>query len=311
MSDLDFGTLMDVKPRDAWPDEARNFTPWLAANLERLGTVIGLELELLGSEAALPTRDDNFSADIIARDLRSDATVLIENQLERSDHTHLGQILTYLAGLEARTVIWVAPHFREAHLAAVRWLNQHTTDEFAFFAIRLRVVRIGESSMAPLFDVLERPNTWERNLQSVTRAAKATSEVGMARKAFWEAFFATYPADGAGDGIIGGHSTQWRRCNGGLVISYYIAKAEVGLFVRGDSKVSIETVIGLLAPNGNDIEAKLGVSIGSRAGNFGVLADRCAGDYTDPSQRTHLASWLHKRVSAYEAALNAAFTEDE
>ena len=98
--------------------------------------------------------------------------VLIENQLESTDHTHLGQILTYLAGLEAQTVIWAAREFREPHLSAIRWLNTHTTDEFAFFAVKVRVVRIGDapSLVAPLFEVLERPNDWDRRVSIRERA---------------------------------------------------------------------------------------------------------------------------------------------
>lgn len=89
-------------------------------------------------------------------------TIVIENQLEQSDHTHLGQILTYLAGLKAKTVIWIAPEFRTPHLSAIRWLNERTIEGFSFFAIRVRVVRIGDSPVAPIFEVVEQPNDWDR-----------------------------------------------------------------------------------------------------------------------------------------------------
>ena len=99
---------------------------------------------------------EGYSADILATYPADGSRVIIENQLESTDHTHLGQIMTYLAGLEAKTVVWIARDFRGPHLSAIRWLNTHTTDEFAFFAIKLRVVQIGDNSsiVAPLFEVV-------------------------------------------------------------------------------------------------------------------------------------------------------------
>lgn len=134
---------------------------------------------------------DGFSADIIATVPGTDQRVLIENQLESSDHRYLGQILTYLSGVGANAVIWIARDFHEAHRSAIGWLNEHTSDEFAFFAVRARVVQIGESPMAPVFEVVERPNTWERTL---TRSRnKATSELTLQREAFWRRYLERCP----------------------------------------------------------------------------------------------------------------------
>ena len=147
------GALDSVDPREAWDNEAHDFTPWLADNLGHLATAIGIELEREGTEMHVgPLR-----ADIVARNPRDDSRVLIENQLEHADLHHLGQVLAYLAGLEAKTVVWVAKGFDEAHLSALRWLNEHTAESFAFFAVRVRVVRIGDSPLAPVFEVLEPP----------------------------------------------------------------------------------------------------------------------------------------------------------
>ncbi len=300
MSDVVFSSLTDVELRKAWRDEARNFTPWLAENLDRLGKALDLDLERISAEAGLPTQDDMFSADILARDLRSDANVIIENQLERSDHRHLGQIVTYLAGLEARAVIWVAPDFREAHLAAIRWLNQHTTEEFSFFAVKIRLVQIANSPLAPLFDILEKPNGWERRLQAETRAAKALSETGLARAAFWRRFQEAYPRN-ARDGAPGGVSNMWRRCAGDVVVSYYLAKGSVGIFVRGDSGVAIEDIKARLESSRGEIERRLGVAIGEREHIFPASL---AGDFRDPEQFETLASWLDERVAAYASTFN-------
>lgn len=300
MTDVVFASLTDVELRKAWRDEARNFTPWLAENLGRLGEAIGLELEFIKAEAGLPTEDDAFSVDILARDLGSDANVIIENQLENSDHRHLGQILTYLAGLEARTVIWVAPAFREAHLAAIRWLNQHTTEEFSFFAVKIRVVQIANSPLAPLFDILEKPNDWERRLQAETRAAKAMSETGLARSAFWRRFQEAFPRN-ARDGAPGDASNMWRRCAGDVIVSYYIAKDGVGIFVRGDSGVAIEGIKARLESCGAEIERRLGVAMGD---NAHIFPDSLSGDFRDPAQFDSLASWLDERVATYASTFD-------
>ncbi|TNF12951.1 MAG: hypothetical protein EP320_10210 [Rhodobacteraceae bacterium] len=160
MTDIRFGRLVDLPLRDAWKHEAHQFTPWLAENIDHLSEAIGIPLELTGTEVAV----ESFSADILARNPMDDSVVLIENQLEQTDHTHLGQIMTYLAGLEAQTVVWIAPAFREPHLSAIRWLNEHTSDGFSFFAIKARVVRIGDSPYAPIFEVVEKPDLWQRKL---------------------------------------------------------------------------------------------------------------------------------------------------
>lgn len=121
------GTLEAVDVRQAWRHEAQDFTPWLAANLDRLASVLGVELECEDTEV----RVGPYRADIVARIPQDDSRVLIENQLGDADLRHLGQLLAYLAGLEAKMVIWVATGFDEAHRSAIRWLNEHTADPFA------------------------------------------------------------------------------------------------------------------------------------------------------------------------------------
>ena len=119
---MDFGELIDVDLREEWPNEANDFTPWLADNLERLSQVIDIPLETEGMEVSV----EGFAADILGCNPMDGGRVLIENQLEGTDYRHLGQILTYLAGLEAQTIIWVARRLHGAHLSAIRWLNEHT-----------------------------------------------------------------------------------------------------------------------------------------------------------------------------------------
>ena len=118
MNSQSLGTLTNVDLRKIWPDEAQDFTPWLAAeeNLDRLAHTIGLDLELEGTEETVGP----FSADILCRDTVDDQMVLIENQLDLTDHRHLGQLLTYAAGLDAVTIIWIARQVRNPHRTALR-----------------------------------------------------------------------------------------------------------------------------------------------------------------------------------------------
>ena len=188
-SSPELGTLVEVNLRDAWHHEAYSFTPWLAENLDRLSNVLGMPLELVGQEVSVET----FSADILARNPQDNSRVLIENQLEVADHTHLGQILTYLAGLETHTVIWIAADFREAHLSALKWLNENTVAPFAFFAVKVKAVRIGESPIAPMFEVMSKPNQWERRLHAIAQDSSSLSSLGQFRMEFWTHYVNRFP----------------------------------------------------------------------------------------------------------------------
>jgi hypothetical protein len=136
--------LGQLEPRTLWTREAYDFTPWLADNLSLLGEALGLDLELAQIEPAVGA----FNADITARDTGRDRHVIIENQLEPTDHGHLGQLITYAAGLDAAVIAWISPEIREEHRQAIDWLNRHTSEKIEFFAIALEVVRIGDSKPA-------------------------------------------------------------------------------------------------------------------------------------------------------------------
>src|SRR5262245_39712660 len=136
--------FIEVDVRKVWPHEAGDFTPWLAEHLDYLTNAIGLELEVEATEVSVGA----FRVDIKAREIGSDAVVIVENQLEATNHSHLGQLLTYAAGLESAYVVWVATTIRREHRTALRWLNENTTTGFGFFGIELETVKIGDSPVA-------------------------------------------------------------------------------------------------------------------------------------------------------------------
>jgi len=181
------GRLEAISVREIWIDEARDFTPWLAEaeNLSLLGEALGLALELEARERSVGP----FSADILARDVARNVWVVIENQLEATDHRHLGQLLTYAAGLEASTVVWVAPDFREEHRAAIDWLNHATAAGFDFFGVQVELLRIGDSVAAPRFNVVAKPNDWSKSAAAGKRQIEQAGPTESHKRwmAYWSA----------------------------------------------------------------------------------------------------------------------------
>ena len=147
-----------VPVRRVWMNEAHDFTPWLAKNLPLLGEALGMELELVQQEAA----SGRYNVDILADHARTSATVIIENQLEWTDHDHLGKVLTYAGWHDARILIWVAPHFYEEHRAALDWLNRWTTEEIEVYGVELHTTKMGDSSANLEFVPVVFPERWSK-----------------------------------------------------------------------------------------------------------------------------------------------------
>lgn len=178
------GTLTRVPLREAWKHEAGEFTPWLAQadNLNTLADALGLsELVCVATEHWV----GDFKLDILCTD--GDDQVIIENQLEETNHKHLGQILAYAAGVGAKKVIWVAESFRPEHATALEFLNDNTTDELAFFGVQVELWRIGDSPFAPKFEVVVKPNDWAKSGRVQARAAADASPTKQLQQKFWAA----------------------------------------------------------------------------------------------------------------------------
>jgi hypothetical protein len=181
------GRLERLDVRNIWASEAVDFTPWLARpeNIALLGEALDIELEIEAQEKAVGP----FRADILCKDLRTDNWVLIENQLERTDHGHLGQLLTYASGLEAVTIVWIAARFTEEHRSTLDWLNKITDDRFRFFGLEVELWRIGDSPAAPKFNIVSKPNDWSHSVAQAARAIDETelSEMRVLQRDYWTA----------------------------------------------------------------------------------------------------------------------------
>ena len=182
---MKLGTIKKMDLRDVWSSESSDFTPWLAKeeNISLLGDAIGLELEVESQEKNVGP----FRADILARDLTSNHYVLIENQLEQTNHNHLGQIMTYAAGLDAFSIIWIAKSFTEEHRAALDWPNRITEENINFFGIEIEVIQIGDSLPAPQFKVVAKPNDWSKSVRSSASTGELT-DTKLKQQQYWTEF---------------------------------------------------------------------------------------------------------------------------
>ncbi len=181
---MKLGRLEKVDLREQWKKEDTEFTPWLAreGNIEILSETIGIELEVQSQEENVGP----FRADILCLDTANNHSVLIENQLEKTDHLHLGQLMTYAAGLDAVTIIWIAQRFTEEHRAALDWLNNITDDKINFFGLVIELYKIGESVPAPMFKIVSKPNDWTKSVRKTAQSQNLT-ETKLLQQDYWKA----------------------------------------------------------------------------------------------------------------------------
>lgn len=307
MTDIQFGRLEDLPLRDAWKHEAHQFTPWLAENIDHLSEAIGIPLELTGTEVAV----DTFSADILARNPMDDSKVLIENQLETTNHTHLGQIMTYLAGLEAHTVVWIAPTFREPHLSAIRWLNEHTADGFSFFAIKARVVRIGDSPYAPIFEVVEKPNGWERQIREKERKTKAPDENAELRFEFWSELARAHPQIDRHGSIANRTWNAWVRLweEPEINLSLFVGNEICGCFLRtarGGDPAELDATLALYADR---ILAATDATQWPNSGGQHFAVSRFSKSYLDRTNWPEMIAWMGAEHDRFRAVIEEIMKE--
>jgi uncharacterized protein DUF4268 len=178
---VELGTLTSVNPRSVWQHEAHDFTPWLLAHADSLADALGIDLELTANEHPV----GGFALDLIGKDLTNDCVLIVENQLTTTDHLHLGQILTYAAGTDAATIVWIAVSFREEHRQAMDWLNSLAGEAARFFGIEIGAVRIGNSPIAPTFTLRAQPNDWHAQLSKAAKTGTQMSAKGQLYRALW------------------------------------------------------------------------------------------------------------------------------
>ena len=179
------GKLEEVDIRELWKHEQYDFSEWLSKkeNIENLNDILGLTLVDISKE----TYVGSYRCDLFAKDETTGIKVIIENQLEMSNHDHLGKIITYASGLGAKVVVWIVKEAREEHRSAIEWLNNNTNSNINFFLIEIHAYKIGNSDNAPMFQVIEQPNDFIKNNKSIN-SNDTMNKSQSQRVEFWNQF---------------------------------------------------------------------------------------------------------------------------
>lgn len=190
---MKLGKLQEVDIRIVWPHEQYDFSKWLAEeeNIKELGDTLNLSLTDVETEKFV----GNYRCDILCKDEITGKMVLIENQLEPTNHDHLGKIITYASGLDATVVVWIVSSARDEHASAIEWLNKHTDDDISFFLLEVHAYKIGDSDPAPQFSIIEQPNDFVKTVKSVSKGTEL-NESQKCRLEFWTQFNEVVAAKG-------------------------------------------------------------------------------------------------------------------
>ena len=252
--------LQEVDIRKLWKHEQYDFSAWLAEdeNIELLNEKLGLTLVDINTEAYVGA----YRCDIVAVDETTGIKVIIENQLENSNHDHLGKIITYASGLDAKVIVWIVKEARDEHRSAIEWLNNNTVQDINFFLIELHAYQIGDSDYAPMFQIVEQPNDFikeSKSQKSTDTLNKSQSE----RLEFWTQFNDHVVARGKPFNIHKAGSAHWYDVSVGTSG----VKISIAL-INKDSYISVELYIfdnkalfDKLFEEREEIESKLGFKL--------------------------------------------------
>lgn len=182
---MKLGKLVEVDIRNVWKHEQYDFSKWLSSeeNINELGDTLNLTLTDVETEKFV----GNYRCDILCKDEITGKVVLIENQLEPTNHDHLGKIITYASGLDASVVVWLVASAREEHASAIEWLNKHTDDDVSFFLVEIHAYKIGDSEPAPQFKIIEQPNDFVKSVKAISKNSDI-SDTEKKRLEFWTQF---------------------------------------------------------------------------------------------------------------------------
>ena len=307
---VELARIEKIDLRDAWPNEAADFTPWLQENIDELSEALGMDLEVQEREASV----GKFSLDLLAHD-GNGRPVIIENQLETTDHTHLGQILTYAAGRDANVIVWIAKEFRDEHRAALDFLNGRTGEDTEFFAIAAEVWKIEESRPAPHFRVVSAPNDWRKE----ARRDSTPSELGEKYREFFQPLmdalreeYQFTNARRAPTDTFYEFSSKFT----GVRYSVSITKkgpARTYLYIDNGDKDRNELLFDQLMERKGAIEADLGESLDwRRLENYRacrILTERQGSIYDDDESLKETREWMIERLLAFKRVFGPILAE--
>ena len=254
------GKLKEVDIRELWKHEQYDFSEWLSKNenIENLNEILGLTLVDISKETYVGA----YRCDLFAKDETTEIRVIIENQLDISNHDHLGKIITYASGLDAKFIVWIVKMAREEHRSAIEWLNNNTNSNINFFLIEIHAYKIGNSDPAPMFQIIEQPNDFIKNNKSANRD-ESISKSQSQRIEFWNQFNDTIIARGKPFNIRKATTDHWYN------VAIGISDAHISItLVNKDSFIGVELYIpdnknlfDSLYKNKEKIEKELGFKL--------------------------------------------------
>lgn len=316
MSVNKLGRLEKVELRQVWEHEAKDFTPWLAKedNLKLLGEALGLELELEAQEKDVGP----FKADILCKDTITNQWVLIENQLDYTNHSHLGQLLTYAAGVDAVTVVWIAGRFTNEHRAALDWLNEISRESANFFGLEIEVWQIGDSAYAPKFNLISSPNDWSRTISEIAKSIGAgLTNTQQFQLEFWTGFRDYLERMGSLVKPPNPAGRHWMSFAAGRSNFYFLTFINtkenligVGLVLQGDEA---KPHFYLLQNNKGEIEKVIGEAIEWRElldnKESQLMLVRYDTDPTDEKKWDEYYSWMGEKIDVFHSTFRPLIQE--
>ncbi len=258
MATMKLGKLQEVDIRKLWNHEQYDFSEWLSKpeNLEQLNEAIGLTLSEVEKEVYV----GSYRCDLVGIDETTGDKVIIENQLETSNHDHLGKIITYASGLDAKVVVWIVKEAREEHRSAIEWLNNNTSEKLNFFLIEIHAYQIGDSLCAPKFEIVEKPNGFIKNVKTQSGSGEYNKSQGE-RIEFWTRFNEILIERGKPFNVRKATSDHWYDVaigRSGVHVSMTLVNKEgvvgIELYIRED-----KDLFDQLYAQKDEIEEKLGL----------------------------------------------------
>ncbi len=300
----ELGKLIKVDVREVWQHEARDFSSWLAKpeNLAQLNEELGIEIEPIGTEADI----GRFRIDILGQELSTGDKVIIENQLEPTNHDHLGKVITYAAGLEAKYLIWIVKDVLPEHLKAVEWLNEHLDDEINCFLLKIEVWKIGDSKPAPRFELVAARNDWASNLKKTVNSSEL-SESKLRQQEFWEGFTEYVKKKDAHFKVQKPGPKNWTNFSIGTTLAHLYSSINtrdswlnVGVYISKDKEFH-----EFLKANEEALREELGrdFSFWDAAIASGLYLKRPVDDIYDSSKANDYYEWIYQNILKFRATL--------
>jgi hypothetical protein len=302
--------LTKIELRDVWPHEALDFTKWLALeeNLDALSEEVGIDIKLIDTEVSV----GKFSVDILAEEENTGHKVIIENQLEDTDHDHLGKIITYASGHDAKVIIWVVRDAREEHRQAIEWLNSHTDDEIGFFLIKIELYQIDDSSPAPKFEIISKPNEWAKTIRT-NSTGNDLSNTKLQQLEFWESFKSYVRTKNTSIRLQTTRPQHW------YDVSMGSSEAHVALTVNTrEDLVGCEVYINknkdlysFLVSNKDEIEKELGepaIWVDAAKASRIKVSRKVNGVFNEKELESYFA-WLYEKTVLFQTVFSKYFKE--